>query len=154
MALNYSKEELEVILDKHIATFATRKPDWFAFEDTKIEGFRRAQHRFIGAGASANSDVNAIPAGAFTLSIMYVPPGQGAAAHTHEVEEVFFMLQGHCTFFMENEQGERVEKKLGPWDCIWCPPDVLHGFVNDSVEPCYFQTMLGKGRPKAYVAGQ
>jgi hypothetical protein len=35
-----------------------------------------------------------IPGKNFTLSIMYVEPGQGNAAHTHEVEECFFVLQG------------------------------------------------------------
>jgi len=151
---DYTLEELEQLTEKHIATFATRVPDWNAFEDTKIEGFKRCQHRYIGSGASGKNDPNAIEAGAFTLSIMYVPPGQGAAAHTHEVEEVFFMIEGHCTFFFENKKGERIERNLGPLDCIWCPPDVLHGFINKSVEGCYFQTMLGKGKPKAYVAGE
>jgi mannose-6-phosphate isomerase-like protein (cupin superfamily) len=28
---------------------------------------------------------------------MYVPVGEGNAPHTHEVEEVFFILQGHLT---------------------------------------------------------
>ena len=147
-------EDLESLADKYIATFRTRIPDWNAFEDTQIEGFKRCQHRYIGAGASGkHDDKNIIEAGAFTLSVMYVPPGQGAAAHTHEVEEVFFMLEGHCVFFFENEKGERVERNLGPLDCIWSPPDILHGFVNRSVEGCYLQAMLGKGKPKAYAAG-
>jgi quercetin dioxygenase-like cupin family protein len=150
-----SKEELELVLDKHVATFSTRVPDWNAFQDSGTEGFKRAQHRYIGAGASGKfNDKKAIEAEAFTLSVMYVPAGQGAASHTHEVEEVFFMLEGHCTFFLENDEGDRVERKLGPLDCIWCPPDILHGFENNSVEGCYLQAMLGKGRPKAYIAGE
>jgi len=32
-----------------VARFRDRKADWAAFEDAKIEGYRRAQHRFIGA---------------------------------------------------------------------------------------------------------
>ncbi|MBT5459085.1 MAG: cupin domain-containing protein, partial [Rhodospirillaceae bacterium] len=62
---------LEEILDTHVARFRDRIPDWEAFEDSKIEGFRRAQHRFIGAGASGkHDDPNAIPARAHTLSII------------------------------------------------------------------------------------
>ena len=84
---------LEAILDRYVARFRDRKSDWAAFEDAKIEGFKRAQHRFIGAGGSGkHGDPSVIPAGNFTLSIMYVEPGQGNAAHTHEVEEVFFVL--------------------------------------------------------------
>jgi mannose-6-phosphate isomerase-like protein (cupin superfamily) len=78
---------------------------------------------------------------------MYVPPGQGNAPHTHEVEEVFFVLEGYLTAFIEDEAGRRVNVKLGPWECISCPPGVIHGFVNESLEPVYFQVMLGKSRP-------
>ncbi len=95
---------LEAILDKYVARFRDRKADWAAFEDAKIEGYKRAQHRFIGAGGSGkHGDATVIPAGNFTLSIMYVEPGQGNAAHTHEVEEVFFVLQGFLDVFVEDE---------------------------------------------------
>src|SRR6201990_1011226 len=114
---------LEAILDKYVARFRDRKSDWAAFEDAKIEGFKRAQHRFIGAGGSGkHGDPSVIPARAFTLSIMFVPPGQGNAAHTHEVEEVFFVLRGHLSVFVEDESGRRVSRTLGPWECISCPP--------------------------------
>ena len=139
---------LEEIAARYTARFRDRRADWQAFEDAKIEGFRRAQHRFIGAGASGkHTDANVIPPGAFTLSIMYVPPGQGNAAHTHEIEEVFFVLQGLLTVFLENETGRRLDVRLGPWECIACPPGVIHGYVNDSLEPVYFQVLLGKDRP-------
>src|SRR5271154_6761992 len=86
---------VEEIMKKYVGRFKEKKPDWAAFEDAKIEGFKRAQHRFIGAGGSGkHGDPTVIPAGNFTLSIMFVNPGQGNAAHTHEVEEVFFVLQG------------------------------------------------------------
>ena len=59
---------------------------------------------------------------------MYVEPGQGNAAHTHEVEEIFFVLKGHLTVFFDDENtGERIEKRLGPWECAACPPGVVHG---------------------------
>jgi mannose-6-phosphate isomerase-like protein (cupin superfamily) len=140
---------LEDIMERYTARFADRKADWVAFEDAKIEGFKRAQHRFIGAGGSGkHGDPNTIPAKNFTLSIMFVPPGQGNAAHTHEVEEVFFVLQGHLDVFVEDEAGRRVIKRLGPWECISCPAGVIHGYKNDSLEPVYFQVMLGRGAPE------
>jgi oxalate decarboxylase/phosphoglucose isomerase-like protein (cupin superfamily) len=140
---------LEDIMKRYTARFADRKADWAAFEDAKIEGFKRAQHRFIGAGGSGkHSDTSVIPAKNFTLSIMFVPPGQGNAAHTHEVEEVFFVLQGHLDVFVEDEKGTRLTKRLGPWECISCPAGVIHGYQNDSLEPVYFQVMLGRGQPE------
>ena len=140
---------LDEIAQKYVARFRDRKADWAAFEDAKLEGFKRAQHRFIGAGGSGkHGDTSVIPAGNFTLSIMYVPVGQGNAAHTHEVEECFFVLQGHLDVFVEDETGKRITTRLGPWECIACPAGVIHGYQNDSLEPVYFQVMIGRAKPE------
>ncbi len=73
---------IEDIFNRYVGRFRDRKPDWAAFEDAKVEGFKRAQHRFIGAGGSGkHGDPTVIPAGNFTLSIMYVEPGQGMSVH-------------------------------------------------------------------------
>ena len=140
---------IEEIMNRYVARFRDRKPDWAAFEDAKIEGYKRAQHRFIGAGGSGkHGDPTVIPSGNFTLSIMFVNPGQGNAAHTHEVEECFFVLQGFLDVFVEDESGHRITTRLGPWECISCPAGVIHGYENNSLEPVYFQVMLGRGRPE------
>jgi len=137
------------IASRYTARFRDRKADWAAFEDAKYEGYKRAQHRFIGAGGSGKSgDTTVIPPHGFTLSVMHVPPGQGNAAHTHEVEEVFFVLQGYLTVFLEEESGDRLNVRLGPWECVSCPAGVIHGYVNESLEPVYFQVMLGKSFPE------
>jgi len=140
---------IDDIARRYVARFIDRKADWDAFADARVEGYKRAQHRFIGAGGSGkHGDVDVVPPRGFTLSIMYVEPGQGNAAHTHEVEEVFFVLKGHLSAFIEDESGKRIDIKLGPWECIACPPGVIHGYVNDSLEPVYFQVMLGRARPE------
>jgi mannose-6-phosphate isomerase-like protein (cupin superfamily) len=138
---------LEEIGRRYSARFSERRPDWNAFADAKIEGYRRAQHRFIG-NTSGKPDTNIIPGGAFPLTIMYVPSGQGNAAHTHEVEEVFFVLRGTLTVFFEEEDGRRHELHLGPWDCVSCPAGVIHGYHNNGVEPVYLQVMVGKRNPE------
>ena len=139
---------LDEIAERYIGRFRDKIADWEAFEDAKIEGYKRAQHRFIGAGGSGkHGDPAVIPAKNFTLSIMYVEPGQGNAAHTHEVEECFFVLQGYLDVFVEDESGKRLTTRLGPWECISCPAGVIHGYQNDSLEPVYFQVMLGRGKP-------
>ncbi len=140
---------LEDIMKRYTGRFREKKADWAAFEDAKIEGWKRAQHRFIGAGGSGkHNDPNVIPAGNFTLSIMYVEPGQGNAPHTHEVEECFFVLKGFLDVFVEDESGKRLTTRLGPWECISCPAGVIHGYDNHSLEPVYFQVMLGRGKPE------
>ncbi len=137
---------LEQIAARYVAHFKDRRPDWEAFADALIDGYRRAQHRFIG-NTSGKPDEKVIPAKAFTLSVMYVPPGEGNAPHTHEVEEVFFVLQGHLTVFFEEEDGRHLQVTLGPWDCVSCPAGVIHGYSNDTVEPVYLQVMAGKAQP-------
>jgi len=139
---------LEDICSRYVARFGERKPDWNAFTDAAIEGWKRAQHRFIGAGGSGkHNDPSVIPAGNFTLSIMYVQPGQGNAAHTHEVEECFFVLDGFLDVFFEDESGKRVWERLGKWECVSAPAGVIHGYENRSLGPVYFQVMLGRGKP-------
>jgi oxalate decarboxylase/phosphoglucose isomerase-like protein (cupin superfamily) len=51
--------------------------------------------------------------------------------------------------FVEDEAGQRIVTRLGPWDCISCPAGVIHGYINSSLEPVYFQVMLGRARPEA-----
>ena len=140
---------LRQLLTRQVARFVDRKADWDAFADARVDGYRRAQHRFIGAGGSGkHGHGDFIPAQHFTLSIMFVPPGQGNAAHTHEVEEVFFILEGKVKVFFEDGAGKRVETVLGPWDCVACPANVIHGYENVGLEPAYLQVMLGASTPQ------
>lgn len=138
---------VEELLSQRVARFLDRVPDWDAFADARVEGYRRAQHRFIGAGASGKQDARVIPAEHFTLSVMFVPPGQGNAPHTHEVEEVFFILEGKVRVFFQDAEGRRAETVLGRWDCVSCPAGVIHGYANVGLEPAYLQVMLGHARP-------
>jgi quercetin dioxygenase-like cupin family protein len=140
-------ESLEALLRQRVARFVDRRADWDAFADARVEGYRRAQHRYIGSGASGKADASVIPAEHFTLSVMFVPPGQGNAAHTHEVEEVFFILDGKVKVFFQDQSGGRVEAVLGRWDSVSCPANVVHGFENVGLEPAYLQVMLGKAQP-------
>ena len=141
--------DLDDLLKRQVARFIDRKPDWDAFADARVDGYRRAQHRFIGAGGSGkHGNTDFISAGAFTLSIMFVPPGQGNAAHTHEVEEIFFILEGKVKVFFEDGAGQRVETVLGAWDCVSCPANVIHGYENVGLEPAYLQVMLGAAKPQ------
>jgi mannose-6-phosphate isomerase-like protein (cupin superfamily) len=140
-------QTLDDLLTRQVARFTDRQADWDAFADARVEGYRRAQHRFIGSGASGKVDPKVIPAEHFTLSVMFVPSGQGNAAHTHEVEEVFFILRGKVLVFFEDGEGRRAEAVLGEWDCVAAPANVIHGFVNVGLEPAYLQVMLGKARP-------
>ncbi len=138
---------LEEIAQRYTMRFADIKPEWNVFGDSKLAGYHRAQFRYIGE-TLGKPEIRYIPAGATRLSVMYVPPGEGNAPHTHPVEEVFFILKGNLTVFFEEEDGRRVEENLGPWDCVSCPGGVIHGFQNNGVEPVYLQVMVGQTDPE------
>ena len=54
---------LDEVMRKFTGRFREKQADWNAFEDAKIEGWKRAQHRFIGAGGSGkHDDPTVIPA--------------------------------------------------------------------------------------------
>src|SRR3546814_11596588 len=104
---------------KYVAQFRNRVSDWEAFEDAKVEGFKPAQHRFIGAGGSGKvGDDSVSPARGFTLSIMFVNPGQGTAAHTHEVEEHVVVMQRILHGFLQDYSSRQYWKRLGQVACI------------------------------------
>ena len=44
---------IDEIMKKFVGRYSEKRADWAAFEDAKIEGFKRAQHRFIGAGGAS-----------------------------------------------------------------------------------------------------
>ena len=132
---------------RRVVHYHDLEADWDAFADSQVEGRRRGQFRLIGAGGSGKPDPNALPAGGFTLSIMILPPGQGGSAHTHEVEEAFFVLEGELTVFFDDEDGNRASAKLGKYDTVSCPPGIPHGFINEGTEDVLMQTMIGTGKP-------
>ena len=140
---------LEDIAKRYTKRFIDTDPDWNAYADASIEGFKRARHGYIGKGVSGRDfDPNIIPPRNLSFAVMFVNPGQGNAAHTHETEEIFFVLQGRLSVFLEDESGQRLWVRLNQWDCVACPPGVIHGYHNESHEPVYIMIMLGKGQPE------
>ncbi|PPR09028.1 MAG: hypothetical protein CFH41_02847 [Alphaproteobacteria bacterium MarineAlpha11_Bin1] len=141
---NMTADEL---VRRRVVHFKKLKPDWNAFADSQIEGRRRGQFRLIGAGGSGKPDPDSLPAGGFTLSIMILPPGQGGSAHTHEVEEAFFVLEGELTVFFDDKDGDRSSVNLGKYDAVSCPAGIPHGFINQGTKDVLMQTMIGTGKP-------
>ena len=138
---------IEELADQRVVRYDELEPDWDAFAESQTEGRRRGQFRLVGAGGSGKPDHNALPAGGFTLSIMILPPGQGGSAHTHEVEEAFFVLEGELTVFFQDENGNQASTKLGKYDTVSCPAGVPHGFTNEGSKNVLMQTMIGAGKP-------
>lgn len=142
---------LAELIDARIARLQTRKEDWDAlkFQEQVNPKYRRAQMRYVGTGATGvSSDANTVPSEHFTLSTMILPPGHEGPLHTHlDVEEVFFVLEGHVTCFFEKD-GEKVERTLGPRDALSIPAGVARGERNDGDVEARMIVVVGSGKPQ------
>tara|TARA_B100000676_G_C17706035_1_gene643807 strand:- start:72 stop:614 length:543 start_codon:yes stop_codon:yes gene_type:complete len=143
------RAELEASLDKHCKTFETREANsrvW-SLETAVDEKYARTQRRYLGtSGNVEHTDPNALMGAHFTLTVLEQPAGHKQPMHHHDEEEVFFVLQGRPTIVWEYA-GETVKRQLQPWDMIYNPPGQVHGVINETDEPCFFQVMLGNPRP-------
>ena len=111
-------------MDRHIATYGSRREDWsvFEFETKKDPKFARAQRRYVGAsGSLSHADSHSLSATSHTLTIMMLPAGHATPLHTHEADEIFFVLEGSCTAIWERD-GESAERVLEKWDMLCSPP--------------------------------
>jgi mannose-6-phosphate isomerase-like protein (cupin superfamily) len=134
-------------LRAHIGRFSAKQPDWNAFPaNNGYPELARAQIRYIGAGGSPKvSDPSTMKADHFTLSLVYLPAGNYAASHVHEVEEAFFVVQGVLTIASDYD-GRIVRSRLGPRDMLLNEPGRPHGFLNDGVEPVLMAIMVANTR--------
>lgn len=135
-------------LVRNIGRHAEKTFDWDAFPGSRgFDRLQRAQMRYIGGGGSPKvNDPATLPAGAFTFSLVWKPPGNFAASHTHEVVEHFMILSGVLTVGWVWGD-EVIEARLGPGDMVLNDVGRPHGFRNDGVEPVLMQITVGSGKP-------
>ena len=138
-------------VESRIARYETRRYDWDAlkFQADYDPKYRRAQMRYMGTGGTGiGSDANTVPSEHFTFSTMVLPAGCEGPIHVHDdVEEVFFMLRGRISLFVEQD-GERFETVLKERDLISVPPGLYRGLVNDGQEEALMCVMLGNPKPQ------
>jgi quercetin dioxygenase-like cupin family protein len=143
---------LDEEFDRRIARLADRVEDWdtLGFQAAVDDKYRRAQIRYIGSGATGDhdNDPTIVPAENFTLSTMLLPPGAEGPLHLHsDAEEVFFVLDGEITFFVEKD-GETSERVLSPRDAVSVPAGWYRGLRNDSDQEARMLVMVGAKKPK------
>ena len=145
-----STSALQAALQSHIGRYAEKSFDWDAFPANR--GYRelmRGQMRYVGAGGSPKiDDVTTLAPEHFTVSLIHQPVGTYAAAHAHEIEEAFLVLNGILTVGWE-ENGEVIEARLGPKDMVLNTEWIAHGFRNEGIEPVLMSIMVGAARPLA-----
>jgi hypothetical protein len=143
---------LEEIAERYIRRFRDKTADWEAFEDAKIDGSSGPaslhRRRRVRQARRPGDD----PSPRFYPEHCLVPPGQANAAHPHEVEEVFFVPPAISDGVSGGRKGRRLSRKLGPWECIACPPGVIHGFQTSTSSPSIWRSCSGAAVPKRWVA--
>jgi mannose-6-phosphate isomerase-like protein (cupin superfamily) len=67
----------------------------------------------------------------FNLGIIEIAPGRELESHVHAGEDdAFYILEGELTFVFASDTAT-----AGPGSFVLVPPEVRHGFRNDTAEP-------------------
>ena len=147
--------DLDALLDSCIASRETRHADWdaLAFQAQAGDEFRRAQIRYIGSGATGNheGDARILQAEHFTFSNMLLPPGAVGPEHNHhDVEEVFFVLEGVLDVTIHDvEDGTRTAtRRLQYRDLVKVPAGVPRSLRNPGPGDALFCVLLGSPKPQ------
>ena len=99
---------------EHAQRYGDKELDWkpFADQGELNPTYKRAHVRMVGASITGNhTEPGTIPSENFTLSVMMMPPGAEAPSHAHEVEEVFFVVEGELTAWWEHDDGTILEDR-------------------------------------------
>lgn len=65
------------------------------------------------------------------IGLYWLQPGQAMAMYHHEAgQEDFLVLRGRCLLVVDG-----VEREIGAWDLVHCPPRTAHTIVAAGSEP-------------------
>ena len=148
----FSQSALAQEMKAYTGRHAAKSFDWDAFPSNRdFAELARAQMRYVGGGGSPKaSGPETLKAERFTFSLIHMPVGKFAAAHSHEVVEHFLILGGVLTVGWVWGD-EVIEVKLAPKDLVLNKLGRPHGFRNDGVDPVLMQITVGSGKPEPPV---
>jgi mannose-6-phosphate isomerase-like protein (cupin superfamily) len=75
-----------------------------------------------------------------------MPVGNRIPIHRHEIEEVFFIVDGECLARCRDGAAS-LDLRLGRRDLVALPPFLPHGVFNTGPGECQLQTLLAKAQP-------
>ncbi len=65
-----------------------------------------------------------------SLAVAVIPPGESTRPHYHEFDEVYWILEGRGTVYLDDRALE-----VGPEDCVEIPRGTVHWVRNEGTEP-------------------
>ncbi len=93
--------------------------------DMALERFDRVRYSIVGRPGEVINGKETSENVPFSITMLKVEPGRGAASHAHATPEVFVILSGKWEI-----GGEKETCTLDPFDVISVPPGVYHSLKN------------------------
>ena len=117
-----------------------------AFIDAAVPGHERVLFGALGAGTADEQIVKAVKtAENFHIDFIKAGPGQGAALHSHDSEEVFIVMTGRWKVTWGNH-GEN-ELELDRFDGVSVPSGVMRSFENLGDQENVLMAIIGGKTP-------
>lgn len=121
-----------------------------AFIDAAVPGHERVLYGALGTGTADEQIVKAVKAAEnFHIDFIKAGPGQGAALHSHDSEEVFIVMTGRWKVAWGTNGEHALE--LDRFDGVSVPSGVMRSFENLGDEENVLMAIIGGKNPGACV---
>ncbi|MGH1482310.1 MAG: cupin domain-containing protein [Geminicoccales bacterium] len=141
-----SKPISEAEMQARIWRFDALKGSPNAFIDAAVPGHERVLYGALGTGTADEQIFKAVKSAEnFHVDFIKAGPGQGAALHSHDSEEVFIVMTGRWKVAWGTE-GEN-ELELGQFDGVSVPSGVMRSFENLGDQEHVLMAIVGGKTP-------
>lgn len=141
-----SKPIDEAAMQARVWRFDQLKGSPNAFIDAAVPGHERVLYGALGTGTADEQIFKAVKeAENFHVDFIKAGPGQGAALHSHDSEEVFIVMTGRWKITWGTD-GEN-ELELGRFDGVTVPSGVMRSFENLGDQENVLMAIVGGKSP-------
>lgn len=141
-----SKPIANAEIESRVWRFDQLKGSPNAFLDAKIPGHKRVLYGALGVGTADEQIFKAVKAAEnFHIDYIKAGPGQGAALHSHDSEEVFIAMTGRWKVTWGTNGENEIE--LDTFDGISVPSGVMRSFENLGDSENVLMAIIGGQNP-------
>jgi quercetin dioxygenase-like cupin family protein len=127
------------VAEEHVARFSDvmQRGSYSGGADSHMEQHRKKIYGVLGANVTSGASSHTLlpPNEGFTLNFMQCEPGNSPALHSHDTIEVFVPIKGTWRIIFQEDNGDRQEIVVGPFDVVECPVGIWRTLRNESDEP-------------------
>ena len=145
-----SKPISEEEMQSRVWRFDALKGSPNAFIDAAVPGHERVLYGALGTGTADEQIFKAVKAAEnFHIDFIKAEPGQGAALHSHDSEEVFIVMTGRWKVTWGTHGDNSLE--LDRFDGVSVPSGVMRSFENLGDQDNILMAIIGGKNPGACV---